>query len=78
MQVLIARFQQVSPWVPTTNVEMSKKKAVYITEALAVASIKFFDHSRLENVAIVCERWVPISSSFYSKFGGYAKELEDS
>jgi hypothetical protein len=57
---------------------MSKKKAVYITEALAVASIKFFDHSRLENVAIVCERWVPISSSFYSKFGGYAKELEDS
>jgi hypothetical protein len=56
-------FQQVSLWVPTTNVEMSKKKALYITEALAVALTNVFDHSKLENVAIVCERSVPISSS---------------
>jgi hypothetical protein len=49
---------------------MSKKKALYITEALSVALIKFFDHSGLENVAIVCERCVPISSSFTASLVG--------
>jgi hypothetical protein len=49
---------------------MCKKKALYITEALAVALINFFGHSGLENVAIVCESCVPISSSFTASLVG--------